>query len=151
MYECRDERYVFAELAARLGINDYYDKTEDKWLRDLTKDAVEGFKALKEAVPPASLVRRNEGKGWLNARRGATECWVTESDRRPLVRTIYCSRNSCRRNCATTLVVQGPSKAAPQAKACLAPHKLALLETRRLRPFALLRRAPTCASLWSSR
>jgi len=49
MYECRDDRAIFAELAQRLGINDYDDKTEEQWLRDLTKDAVDDFEAFKEA------------------------------------------------------------------------------------------------------
>ena len=30
MYECRDDRAIFAELAARLGINDDDDKTEEQ-------------------------------------------------------------------------------------------------------------------------
>ena len=49
MYECRDDRAIFADLAARLGINDYDDKTEEQWLRDLTKDAVDDFEAFREA------------------------------------------------------------------------------------------------------
>jgi anaerobic dimethyl sulfoxide reductase subunit A len=49
MYECRNDRAIFADLAARLGINDYDDKTEEQWLRDLTKDAVDDFEAFREA------------------------------------------------------------------------------------------------------
>jgi len=61
MYECRDDRAIFAELAARLGINDYDDKTEEQWLRDLTKDAVDDFEAFREAgvarfAPPQDAV-----------------------------------------------------------------------------------------------
>jgi anaerobic dimethyl sulfoxide reductase subunit A len=37
MYECRDDRAIFAELAQRLGINDYDDRTEEQWLRELTR------------------------------------------------------------------------------------------------------------------
>jgi anaerobic dimethyl sulfoxide reductase subunit A len=48
MYECRDDRAIFADLAARLGINDYDDRTEEQWLRDLTKDAVDDFEAFRE-------------------------------------------------------------------------------------------------------
>ena len=61
MYECRDDRAIFADLAARLGINDYDDKTEEQWLRDLTKDAVDDFEAFREAgvarfAPPTNAV-----------------------------------------------------------------------------------------------
>jgi hypothetical protein len=30
IYECRDDRAIFAEPAQRLGINDYDDKTEEQ-------------------------------------------------------------------------------------------------------------------------
>jgi anaerobic dimethyl sulfoxide reductase subunit A len=61
MYECRGDRAIFAELAQRLGINDYDDRTEEQWLRDLTKDAVDDFEAFKEAgvarfAPPENAV-----------------------------------------------------------------------------------------------
>jgi len=61
MYECRDERAIFAELAQRLGINDYDDRTEEQWLRELTKDAVDDFEAFREAgvarfAPPKDAV-----------------------------------------------------------------------------------------------
>jgi len=61
MYECRDDRAIFAELAQRLGINDYDDRTEEQWLRDLTKDAVDDFEAFREAgvarfAPPEHAV-----------------------------------------------------------------------------------------------
>ena len=56
MYECRDDRTIFADLAARLGINDYDDKTEEQWLRDLTKDAVDDFEAF-EAFKEAGVAR----------------------------------------------------------------------------------------------
>jgi anaerobic dimethyl sulfoxide reductase subunit A len=61
MHECRNDRAIFAELAQLLGINDYDDKTEEQWLRDLTKDAVDDFEAFKEAdvarfAPPKDAV-----------------------------------------------------------------------------------------------
>ncbi len=61
MYECRDDRAIFADLAQRLGINDDDDKTEEQWLSDLTKDAVDDFEAFKEAgvarfAPPKDAV-----------------------------------------------------------------------------------------------
>jgi anaerobic selenocysteine-containing dehydrogenase len=37
MYECRNDMAIFGNLAARLGINDYDDRTEEQWLRELTR------------------------------------------------------------------------------------------------------------------
>jgi len=37
------------ELAARVGINDYNDKTEEQWLRELTADAVDDFDKFRES------------------------------------------------------------------------------------------------------
>ena len=48
MYECRNDMAIFADLAARLGINDYDDRTEEQWLRELTKSAVDDFEAFRE-------------------------------------------------------------------------------------------------------
>ena len=48
MYECRNDMAIFADLAARLGINDYDDRTEEQWLRELTKGAVDDFEAFRE-------------------------------------------------------------------------------------------------------
>ena len=46
MYECRNDMDIFADLSARLGINDYDDKTEDQWLRELTAGAVDDYEAF---------------------------------------------------------------------------------------------------------
>ena len=43
MHECRNDMDVFTELARRVGINGYNDKSEEDWLRDLTGDAVDDF------------------------------------------------------------------------------------------------------------
>jgi len=48
MYECRNDMAIFADLAARLGINDYDDRTEEQWLRELTRGAVDDFEAFRE-------------------------------------------------------------------------------------------------------
>ncbi len=61
MYERRGDRAILAELAQRLGINDYDDKTEEQWPRDLTKDAADDFDAFREAgvarfAPPEDAV-----------------------------------------------------------------------------------------------
>jgi len=48
MYECRNDIDIAADLAARVGINDYNDKTETEWLRELTSDAVDDFDAFVE-------------------------------------------------------------------------------------------------------
>ena len=48
MYECRNDIDIFADLAKRLGIEGYNDKTEDEWLRDLTGAAVKDFEAFRD-------------------------------------------------------------------------------------------------------
>jgi anaerobic dimethyl sulfoxide reductase subunit A len=49
MYECRNDLDIFADLAARVGINDYNDKTEEQWLRELTADAIGDFEAFRDS------------------------------------------------------------------------------------------------------
>lgn len=61
MYECRNDMDIFADLAARLGINDYDDRTEEQWLRELTRDAIDDFDAFAEKgvarfAPPQDAV-----------------------------------------------------------------------------------------------
>ena len=46
MYECRNDMDIFADLARRVGITGYNDKTEDEWLRELTKDGIDDFEAF---------------------------------------------------------------------------------------------------------
>jgi anaerobic dimethyl sulfoxide reductase subunit A len=48
MYECRNDIDIFADLAARLGIEGYSDKSEMAWLKELTADAVDDFEAFRE-------------------------------------------------------------------------------------------------------
>lgn len=48
MYECRNDMDIFADLAGRVGIADYNDKSEMDWLRALTKDAVDDFEQFAE-------------------------------------------------------------------------------------------------------
>src|SRR2546426_906182 len=45
--ECRNDFDICADLARRLGIQDYSDKTEEQWLRELTKDTIDDFDALR--------------------------------------------------------------------------------------------------------
>jgi len=47
MYECRNDFDICAELARRLGIQGYSDKTEEQWLRELTKDTIDDFDAFR--------------------------------------------------------------------------------------------------------
>ena len=52
---------IFADLAARVGIADYNDKSEMEWLRELTKDAVDDFEQFAEKgvarfAPPEDAV-----------------------------------------------------------------------------------------------
>ena len=49
MYECRDDIDIFSDLAQRLGLTGYNDKTETDWLRDLTGKAIGDFDAFREA------------------------------------------------------------------------------------------------------
>ena len=61
MYECRNDIDIFADLARRLGIAGYNDKTEREWLRELTRDAIDDFEAFAEGglarfAPPEDAV-----------------------------------------------------------------------------------------------
>jgi anaerobic dimethyl sulfoxide reductase subunit A len=49
MYECRNDLDIFSDLAARVGINDYNDKSEEQWLRALTAGAIDDFEAFRDA------------------------------------------------------------------------------------------------------
>jgi anaerobic dimethyl sulfoxide reductase subunit A len=46
--ECRNDFDICAELARRLGIDDYADKTEEQWLRELTRDTIDDFDTFRE-------------------------------------------------------------------------------------------------------
>ncbi len=46
MHECRNDLDIFTDLAHRLGIEGYNDKSEDDWLRELTADAIDDFDAF---------------------------------------------------------------------------------------------------------
>src|SRR5882672_1204465 len=46
--ECRNDFDILSELACRLGIDGYNDKTEDEWLRELTRDAIDDFDTFRE-------------------------------------------------------------------------------------------------------
>ncbi len=48
MGECRNDIDIFADLAARVGIEGYNDKSEEEWLRELTADTVDDFDAFRE-------------------------------------------------------------------------------------------------------
>ena len=61
MYECRNDMDIFANLARRVGINDYNDRSEMDWLRELTRDAVDDFetftdKGVARFAPPLDAV-----------------------------------------------------------------------------------------------
>ena len=47
MYECRNDIDIFADLATRVGIAGYNDKTEEAWLRELTKERRRRFRRLR--------------------------------------------------------------------------------------------------------
>ena len=43
MYECRNDIDIFSDLARRLGIEGYNDKSELEWLREFTGDVIDDF------------------------------------------------------------------------------------------------------------
>ena len=43
MYECRNDLEVFGELAERVGIEGYNDKSEETWLREFTAETIDDF------------------------------------------------------------------------------------------------------------
>jgi len=46
--ECRNDLDICADLAVRLGVQGYSEKSEEEWLRDLTRDAIDDFDAFRE-------------------------------------------------------------------------------------------------------
>src|SRR6185436_12009168 len=48
MYECRNDFDICADLARRLELPGYSDKSEEQWLRELTKDTIDDFEAFRE-------------------------------------------------------------------------------------------------------
>ena len=46
--ECRNDLDVCTELARRLGITGYNDKSEEAWLRELTREAIDDFDTFRE-------------------------------------------------------------------------------------------------------
>ena len=48
MYECRNDIDIFADLARRVGIEGYNDKTEAEWLREFTRDSIADFDSFAE-------------------------------------------------------------------------------------------------------
>jgi anaerobic dimethyl sulfoxide reductase subunit A len=45
--ECRNDIDICAALAERLGIRGYNDRTEDEWLRELTKHAIDDYETFR--------------------------------------------------------------------------------------------------------
>jgi anaerobic dimethyl sulfoxide reductase subunit A len=61
MYECRNDLDIFTDLARRVGIQGYNDRTEDEWLRALTGNAVDDFEdfaaqGVARFAPPEDAV-----------------------------------------------------------------------------------------------
>src|SRR5262249_20093543 len=48
MGECRNDLDICAELARRLGIAGYNDRTEEAWLRELTGDVIDDFDTFRD-------------------------------------------------------------------------------------------------------
>jgi anaerobic dimethyl sulfoxide reductase subunit A len=93
MYECRNDMDIFADLAARVGIADYNDKSEMEWLRDLTKDAVDDFaqfteKGVARFAPPQDAVAfaaqiRDSANHPFNTPSGKIEIYSTTLAAKP--------------------------------------------------------------------
>jgi anaerobic dimethyl sulfoxide reductase subunit A len=47
--ECRNDFDICADLAGRLGLPAYSDRTEDEWLRELTRNTIDDFDAFRDA------------------------------------------------------------------------------------------------------
>ena len=45
--ECRNDLDICTELARRLGLSGYNDRTEEGWLRELTRDAIDDFDTFR--------------------------------------------------------------------------------------------------------
>ena len=94
MYECRNDIDIFADLAARVGIEGYNDKTELEWLRELTEGNIDDFDAfMREGV--ARLPAPEDAIAFAKEIRDPEN---TSSPRRPA------KSNSIRRTCRTTLI-----------------------------------------------
>ncbi len=48
MGECRNDLDICAALARRLGIQGYDDRTEEQWLRELTRETIDDFEAFRD-------------------------------------------------------------------------------------------------------
>src|SRR6058998_1890996 len=46
--ECRNDLDICADLAVRLGVQGYSEKSEEEWLRDLTRDAIDDFDTFRD-------------------------------------------------------------------------------------------------------
>ena len=70
--ECRNDLDICAELAGRLGIAGYNDKTEDEWLRELTRARHRRLRDVPGQRPgPAARPRRRGGVRAGDPRSGA--------------------------------------------------------------------------------
>src|SRR5207237_6520480 len=45
--ECRNDLDICADLAGRLGLAGYSDRTEEEWLRELTRSTIDDFDAFR--------------------------------------------------------------------------------------------------------
>ena len=77
--ECRNDLDICAALADRLGIEGYNDRTEDEWLRELTKDTIDDYetfraKGLARLPPPTTR--------WPSRRRSAIRTGTRSRRRR---------------------------------------------------------------------
>jgi anaerobic dimethyl sulfoxide reductase subunit A len=83
MHECRNDIDIFSELARRVGIEGYNDKTELDWLRELSSGAVDDFPRFIEQgvarfAPPEDAVafaRQIRGEARFSTPSGKIEIY----------------------------------------------------------------------------
>ena len=85
MHECRNDIDIFSELARRVGIEGYNDKSELDWLRELTSGAVDDFPRFIEQgvarfAPPedgVAFAREIRGESKFSTPSGKIEIYST--------------------------------------------------------------------------
>src|SRR5579863_4116243 len=85
MHECRNDIDIFGELARRVGVEGYNDKSELDWLRELTGGAIDDFPRFMEQgvarfAPPEDAVafaREIRGEAKFSTPSGKIEIYST--------------------------------------------------------------------------
>ncbi|PYM78150.1 MAG: hypothetical protein DME13_29535 [Candidatus Rokuibacteriota bacterium] len=135
MYECRNDFDICADIARRLGIDDYSDKTEEEWLRESTR-----WPSRRTRTPTAWGRSRRSRPGFPTRRTAAgIRCgWSPRNRGRARTRSTTTSRSSC----APTATTSGstpptpPHAASSTASPCACSTSAAPPASRRVSPTA---------------